>query len=307
MSIDSHSTPGAAPSPRGPNTFVQTGFALLMWKIFSILPLQWASAAGGFISSYVLFYLPFTRHVRTNIAIVFPHISKREREKLARRMISNIGRTFAEYPHLGTLTDPAQPWIDLRGWNVYERVKAEGRPVIFVSGHMANWELTAGTGGRRGIPLTVVYATRQSPGLERQIQRHRSAMKCELMPRGGAARPIIRRLMHKECIGMIVDQRADDGIMVPFFGHPAPTTPAPARLAIKFGAAIIPVECRRLGGPSFQVTFHEPIMPETFSAHSDPVYAVTKRINEHLEQWIVNHPADWQCRRRRWAKGSLPA
>jgi KDO2-lipid IV(A) lauroyltransferase len=222
-------------------------------------------------------------------------------------MAWNIGRTSGEYPHLGDLTDPTQKWITLKGWDVYQQAKDAGRPVIFTSGHLANWELTAGAGARRGVPVTVVYAPRRSAALERRLQHYRTAMNCGLIPRGDAARPIVKRLSHKECVGIIVDQRADDGILVPFFGRPAPTTAAPARLAIKFNAVIIPVECRRLDGPTFEVTFHEAVRPEDFHESPDPVYAITKRLNEYLEAWIRDHPGDWLCRRRRWSKWPIKA
>jgi KDO2-lipid IV(A) lauroyltransferase len=285
---------------------LHSGFALTLWTIFELLPLRWASALGGFIAAHIVYHLPFSRHLRTNIGVLFPHYSTAQRNRLARQMAWNIGRTFAEYPHLAELTDPANSWITLKGWEVYQRAKDAGRPVIFASGHLANWELTAGAGARRGVPVTVVYAPRRGAAIERRLQRYRQAMDCGLTPRGDAARPIIRRLSHKECVGIIVDQRADDGIMVPFFGRPAPTTAAPARLAIKFKALIVPVECRRLGGPRFEVTFHEPIKPEDFRDADDPVYAITRRINEHLQEWILDHPSDWQCRRRRWPKWQKP-
>ena len=279
---------------------------LALWTFFGSLPVRWASAIGGFVGAYVIYYFPYIQHLRTNLALIFPEKSDAEHRRIARQMAWNIGRTSAEYPHLGDLTDPAQSWVTLKGWEVYERARDEGRPVIFSSGHLANWELTAGAGARRGVPVTVVYAPRRSAALERRLQHYRAAMNCGLTPRGDAARPIVKRLSNKECVGIIVDQRADDGIMVPFFGRPAPTTDAPARLAIKFNAVIIPVECRRLDGPTFEVTFHEAIRPEDMRDQPDLVYAMTMRLNEHLEAWIRDHPGDWLCRRRRWSKWSPP-
>ncbi len=285
---------------------IQAVLGPILWAVFERLPVRWASAVGGFVSAYFVYYLPYIRHLRTNIDLIFPDKTVAQRNRLARQMARNIGRTFAEYPHLGELTDPAKGWITLKGWDVYQSARAAGRPVIFTSGHLANWELTAGAGARRGVPVAVVYAPRRGASLESRMQRYRASMNCGLIPRGDAARPIIKRLSHKECVGIIVDQRADDGILVPFFGRPAPTTAAPARLAKKFNAVIIPVECRRLDGPTFEVTFHDAIRPEDFRETPDPVYAITKRLNEQLEAWILDHPGDWLCRRRRWSKWPVP-
>ena len=279
-----------------------TVFALSLWSVFERLPLRWASAMGGFVAAHIVFHLPFARHVRTNTEVIFPDMTSAERDRLIRGILWNVGRTFAEYPHLGELTDPRSEWVTIKGWDIYEEATRAHRPAIFVSGHMANWELTAGTGARRGAPLTVVYAPRRGAALNRRLNRYRAAMKCTLSPRGDAARPLLRSLKQGECIGIIFDQRDDDGIAVPFFGIPAPTTPTPARLSIKFNALIVPVECRRIRGTHFEMRFHEPIRPEQYVTAPDPVHAMTERMNQHLEAWIRDHPADWMCRRKRWAK-----
>ncbi|MEX1107339.1 MAG: hypothetical protein WEC00_00370 [Dongiaceae bacterium] len=279
-----------------------TTFALSLWTLFELMPMRWASAVGGFVAAHLIYHLPFTRHVRTNTQVIFPELTKPDRDRLVRRMLWNVGRTFAEYPHLGRLTDPHEAWVTIKGWDIYEFATRGHRPAIFVSGHMANWEVTAGTGARRGAPLTVVYAPRRGAALNRRLSRYRAAMKCRLTPRGDAARVLLKSLMQGECVGIIIDQRDDDGIDVPFFGIPAPTTPAPARLAIKFNALIVPVECRRVGGTRFEMVFHEPIRPEDFVGKPDPVHAITERMNQHLEAWIRDHPEDWLCRRKRWAK-----
>lgn len=283
-------------------SIAHTTFALSLWTLFQLMPMRWASALGGFVAANIVYYLPFTRHVRTNTQVIFPELTKAEQDRLIRRMLWNVGRTFAEYPHLGRLTDPRESWVTIKGWDIYEFATRAHRPAIFVSGHMANWELTAGTGARRGAPLTVVYAPRRGAALNRRLMRYRSAMKCRLAPRGEAARALLKSLSKGECVGIIFDQRDDDGIAVPFFGIPAPTTPTPARLAIKFNALIVPVECRRVRGTHFEMVFHEPIRPEDFVASPDPVHAMTERMNQHLEAWIRVHPEDWLCRRKRWAK-----
>lgn len=283
-------------------TVLHTAFALSMWSVFERLPMRWASAIGGFVAARLLFHLPFTRHLRTNTALLFPTLSESDRNRLVRRMLWNVGRTFAEYPHLEELTNPDKSWVTIKGWDIYDEIRRDGRPAIFVSGHLANWELTAGSGARRGMPVTVVYAARRGEWLDRRVHRYRKVMQCGLTARGDAARPIVKRLMHKECIGLIVDQRADDGVMVPFFGRPAPTTSAPARLAIKFDAVIVPVECRRIEGTRFEITLHRPIRPEDYRHAPDPIYAITVQMNQCVEAWIRAHPQDWLCRRRRWAK-----
>ena len=75
-------------------------------------------------------------------------------------------------------------------------------------------------------------------------------------------RRIFTLLRGGKSIFILVDQKTNEGIPVPFFGRIAMTTPAPAVLALKLGAVLLPVSNARLGGARFRVTVHPPIVPQ---------------------------------------------
>jgi KDO2-lipid IV(A) lauroyltransferase len=219
-------------------------------------------------------------------------------------MRCNFGRTLAELPHLAEICRPGSPWIDIRGSENYEREIAAGRPVVFVSGHLGNWEITAGAVAHRNTPLTVVYSPNRDPAIECRIHRYRQLLRCGLVPKQSAARRLVKALSAGESVGLVIDQRVKDGVLIPFFGRAAPTTMLPARLALKFGASIVPTQCQRIGGVRFRITFHEPLHPKDVPSGTDPEIELTTRINRYIEDWIKGRPADWYCMRWRWPRAA---
>jgi len=276
--------------------------ALSFWSVCEVLPVRWASALGSVVMGIGGRYVGRMRKVRANLEIALPNLSSGERNRLARDMRFNLGRTWSELPHLAEICRPGSPWIDIRGSEHYEREIAAGRPVVFVTGHLGNWEITAGAVAHRNTPLTVVYAPNRNPVIERRLHRYRQGLRCGLVPKQSAARLLVKALSDGESVGLLVDQRVPDGVLIPFFGRPALTTVSPARLALKFGAAIVPTQCQRLGGTRFRITFHEPLRPEDIPPGTDAKTALTMRINAYIEDWIRDQPADWYCMQWRWPK-----
>lgn len=275
-------------------------FVLPFWSLCGLLPVSWASALGGFTMNIVGRFVSRMRKVRANLEIALPDLSPRERNRIVRDIRRNLGRTWSELPHLAEICRPGSSRIDLQGSEHYEREIAAGRPVVFVSAHLGNWEITAGAVAHRGTPLTVVYTPNRNPVIQRRLHHYRQGLRCGLAPKQSAARSLVKALSLGESVGLLVDQRVPDGVPIPFFGRPAPTTISPARLALKFGASIVPTQCQRLGAARFRIIFHEPLRPADALPGTDPEIALTTRINGHIEGWIRDRPADWYCMRWRW-------
>jgi KDO2-lipid IV(A) lauroyltransferase len=105
-----------------------------------------------------------------------------------------------------------------------------------------------------------------------------------------------------KAIFLLVDQKTSEGVPAPFFGRMAMTTPAPAALALKLGATILPVTNERLNGARFRMTIHEPIAYAPTGEHDHDVLAVTYEINEVLEGAVRYRPSQWLWIHRRWPK-----
>ena len=105
-------------------------------------------------------------------------------------------------------------------------------------------------------------------------------------------------------LGMLVDQKLNEGFAVPFFGRMAMTTPALAHLALRFRCPVIPIHPVRLGPARFRVIC-EPAMtlPDTGDREAD-AYALTSAVNATLERWIREQPECWLWLHRRWPKNA---
>ena len=105
---------------------------------------------------------------------------------------------------------------------------------------------------------------------------------------------------------LLVDQRASEGIPVPFFGRDAFTTPAPAALALKLGAVILPVSNERLGGARFHVRVHPMIEPPNTGDPGRDLVELTAAITRFIEERVRERPAEWLWIHKRWVDSNAP-
>src|SRR5262249_18840654 len=118
-------------------------------------------------------------------------------------------------------------------------------------------------------------------GPEEQIGKHSGARKIFAQLRGGHA------------IYMLVDQKNDEGIAVPFLGHGAMTTPVPAALALKLGARILFASNRRVGGSHFEVTVHPGLDFTPTGDEAADTRALTEAITARVGDLVRADPAQW--------------
>ena len=120
------------------------------------------------------------------------------------------------------------------------------------------------------------------------------------------ARAALKHLAGGGSLGLLVDQKMNDGIAVPFFGRPAMTAPAMAQFALRFRIPVAPVHAERLGPARFRMVCEAPLAaPDTGDRQAD-VLALTLAVNQTLERWIRADPASWLWLHRRWPKAATP-
>lgn len=244
-----------------------------------------------------------SRLISRNLKLAFPEMPDTERQTLLKEIWGNLGRILAEYPHLGRICDSeAERRLEYVIDDSIEVFRNPGKPAVFVSAHLANWELAAGAIAHRGVPLNVVYTRLQNPGLDRLLYNARLALGCGLVERDGAARQLVRSLKQGTSVGLIVDQRVDGGAPVPFFGHEMLTSVTPAQLAVRFDCELIPVQIQRLEDARFRAIFHAPVRVAAELPDDRRVLEMTAAVNDLFEQWIRERPQEWMCTKRRWSK-----
>jgi KDO2-lipid IV(A) lauroyltransferase len=280
----------------------------LFWSVMSLfraLGLKRASDLGGWLARKLGPIIPVTRRAQKAMTHAFPQMSAAAREGHILAMWDNLGRTFAEYPHLDKFwaVKPGAR-IEIAGMEHALAAIAKGKGGLFVSGHCGNWELLARCIGDVGLKGALVYRPPNNPFVDAWIAKQRRIGLPTLAAKGGdGARVIIKTLKENAFIAMLVDQKANDGISVPLFGREAMTSPAAPSLSIRHGAPIVPVWCERLADQRFRVTVYPEIArPDTGDKARD-TYELALRLNQFLETRIAENPANWLWLHSRWPKG----
>jgi len=296
------------PTLRGVVQWLEAAWLATVWWVLGRLSPEGASSLSAGFLRRVGPHLRKHRHVRRNLAFALPERTDAEREAVAREVWAGLGAVFGELPHLGRIDREAERRIAVEIRGDLGPLQDPPRPAIFVTAHLANWELTTLVAGRYGVSVSVIYAPDSNPWLDRLIRRHRRALHCELVAKQGGLRALLRALAAGRSLGFLIDTRQDDGEPVPFFGVPALTSTVPARLALRAGLQLVPVRAVRLGPARFQVVFDTPIEPDPAIADArEQARDMTRRVNERFEAWIRERPEQWLCTKRRWPKDAKPA
>lgn len=275
--------------------------------LFRLLGLDRASAlAGGFTRFVGPKLRPISKRGEDNLRLIFPDWEDEKIRRTLAEVWENLGRTAAEYAHLEKLRAVGEnPRIVCEGGEkVIQAVQAHGR-AVFVTGHFANWEVTGIVAHEMQLRFGVIYRALNNPLIDEMIIKKRGAvMTRRQIPKGVAgARPLIELLKDRYSIAFLSDQKLNlGGIPVPFMGHTAMTSPAAARLAVRFGLPVIPIASQRLKGSRFRVAVRDPIPFEPTGDLRADVEAMTIKINEALEREIRAHPGQWLWLHRRWPK-----
>jgi KDO2-lipid IV(A) lauroyltransferase len=280
--------------------------ALAAWAVygvFALLPVDAASAVGGFLGRVIGPLLPVTARARRNLARALPELDTAARAAVIRAMWDNLGRVVGEYPHLERIARDAGKGgrVEITGTEHIAGLREPGRPCIFFSGHLANWEIFALAARATGLPYAQVYRAPNNPFVDSMLRRVRRLEERDIVPKGvSGARKAVAVLREGRRLGMLVDQKLNDGIRVPFFGIAAMTAPAVAQLALRFGCPVIPVRMERLGGCRFRASFHPPLILSASDDRGADIAAAMRAINAQLEDWIRERPGQWLWLHRRW-------
>ena len=281
---------------------------LYVWVgALKMLPIDLASNLGGALGRAIGPRLGITRRARRSLRLAFPAKTEAEIEAIVRGMWDNLGRTAAEYPHLGRITAPGSGRIELIDLDDAIPLQQKVKPGILVSGHLANWEIMHVVACRIGIDLAIIERSPNNPYVRRLLERLRGVAGGRRIPKGsGGAKDALKVLRAGGTLGILADQKMSDGIEVRFFGRSAMTAAGPAQLALRTGCPLVPSRIERIGPARFRMTCYAPLELPSDSPPKAAIAAVTQQLNDIFEDWIRQQPADWLWLHRRWPKAAKP-
>jgi KDO2-lipid IV(A) lauroyltransferase len=242
------------------------------------------------------------RAASVNLEICFPELSPRQRRALFRESFAHAGRCCLEFGRIWCGRDQGLPGIvrEVRGQELIERARAQGKGVIVILPHLGCWEFLSVFMPRLS-PSTCIYQPPRIRELEQVMRLGRERHGSCFAPVGASGVRALRRALERgEAACMLPDQDPGHGagVFVPFFGHLANTGTLVGRLALRTGAPVVIVTALRVAGGRFDVAFGE---VEAEAGSADPAVAAAA-INRAVERCVRAAPEQylWSYKRFRF-------
>lgn len=279
--------------------FIQFLIIIFLFFIFKILGLKISSYIGGKLFEIFGPLFRSQKVIHSNIQTAYPKINKKEIKNITKQMWNNYGRVFAEYMFIKKYRNEFfDRGIKLQGKKTLNKIKNENKPVIFISGHFANFELMAMTIEKIGIKLSAIYRPLNNKFLNVIMEKIRKKHICKFQIKKGVSglREIIKLNQRGFSTALMIDQRVSEGIRSNFFNKKAYTTTIPAQLIKKYGYHVVPLSIERFDNIKFKITVHEPLKYSKNTSTEE----ITQNLNFYLEQMIINNPNQWIWSHNRW-------
>ena len=265
------------------------------YNFFKVLKLETASKIGGNLVLFLSKFVKENKVAKQNLKMCLPNTTLSCRKRITNNTWKHFGSIIGELPH----------WNSMSNYEFFNRVKIINKKylptsrAIIISGHIGNWELIGKIAKEYGIKLNLVYRPSNNPYVNNLINKIRNENNINLIPKGvSGVKMILKALNNNEVVGIMVDQKIDDGIDIKFFNKNAMTTALPANIALKYNIPIVAAYIVKVEQVKYIAKFYKPLKITTL----DTKYTIMRRINEVLERWIIKYPEQWFWFHNRWKK-----
>lgn len=234
-------------------------------------------------------------------------LSAAESSALARRVYDHLCTGGLEFFRVGRMTpDQAQQVL---GGDGLHRLRAllerSDSGLLVLSAHLGNWDLLACAAALCGIPVNVVTRQIKSSWINRFWMSRRQACGVTLLPSRGSAARVVSALRRREIVAMVLDQHEPGGLPTPFFGRPAATGTALARLARATGAPVVPAYLLRQQ-EGFGLVVGDPLSLSYTDERSRDIHENTRLFTAEIEAQVRRTPEQWLWLHRRWKLTPTP-
>jgi len=281
--------------------FFQSIIIYLFFISIKIMGLELSRKKFSYIFKKLGPHLKSKEVIKKNLDKFIGHYNENKKEKIKEEMWSNYGKTFVEYLFLKTFKEN-NSHIVVEGEHILQSIIEKNKPVIFVSGHFANFELMSMELTKRNINLATIYRPLNNFFLNPFMEYLRKKYICKNQIKKGRAgvKDAINYIQNKFSVALMIDQRVSEGKKLPFFEHAASTTTLPSQLAIKYQLDIVPIYIARDANNSFKMKIYEPIVNLDKDNSETNKLDLTIKLNKKLEQMISKDPGQWIWTHNRW-------
>ena len=274
-------------------------------KTIGALPRPLARMLGIGLAQFIwLLHGKLRRVGKRNLQVAFPDMPARERGKLVRKVFTSLGRQFAEVCLFPRYT--AQNVSDVviyDGFENFDRASQRGKGVLFLTGHLGGWELSAFAHSLYGHPLYFVMRPLDNPYLDALVRRYRTMHGNTPILKDDPARELLRAMKRGSTVGILMDTNMTppEGVFVDFFGIPACTASGLARIALRTDSAVVPGFT--LWDPvlrKYRLRFDPALQLQRTGNNEKDILANTQLFTKVLEDFVRRYPEQWLWVHRRW-------
>jgi KDO2-lipid IV(A) lauroyltransferase len=300
----------AVPFPKRAKRYLRYLVLRALMAVTGLLPLALAGALGEQVGALGYFFAGKERRkALASLARAWPEWTEAQRVELARRAFRHLGRAAGEMVCVRQLDARRAELVE---WPKEDRARmdaalARGKGVVFVTGHVGNWEVLARHVALEGYPAAVIGKEASDPRTTAMVERFRTSGKLRVIWRGaaGAAKDMLRTLRGNGILGLLIDQDTKvQSVWVPFFGHLAKTPRAAADLALRTGAVPMLGFAVRVAPGRYRISMQDVALPE--SEGEAAVTELTAALTRGIEAAIRANPEQWVWMHERW-KSPPPA
>ena len=283
-------------------------------KIFlfglSMLPIKCLYSFGERLSQFILTVLKKRRDISMgNLRLAFGK-EKTEEEiyEIYRSTIRNIGRGGMEiiaYPRFcdGYFNDR----ISIHGKENLDEALKRGKGVIAVSAHFGNFPLLGTKIASLGHPISIILRHPHLRGLAQYFEDQLNLSGVEPIPdkpRKSCVTKALKCLQGNEILLLLMDINAGSGgcVYVDFFGWMVPTFKGPIVLAMRTGAAVLPVFIVRETGDRHRIIIDPPVDLDLTGDKDKDIFTNLSRLSKIVESYIREYPDQWWWIHRRWRR-----
>jgi len=237
-----------------------------------------------------------------NLRATFPDRTEGELRGILDRCWKHFGRETLAYLKVQTLSlEEIEARCPIVNRHILDDAIAEGKGVLLISAHFGGWEIAGLL--LMSIVKNVRMVARQLDNrlLEADLVKLRARTGAEIIDRRKAARLLMRSLAAGGVVVLLPDQAVQEreGVLVPFLGRKAWTTPAPAKMALRYDSPIVFGFCIP-HGTGHRLEFEGPIRVGELTGGARDAIHLTERINDVISSRIISQPELFLWMHDRW-------
>jgi KDO2-lipid IV(A) lauroyltransferase len=285
--------------------WIEYAFTWSALKSLGLLPRPLARFVGAQLAGAAYFSrAPLRRTAMFNLELAYPRLSERERLRIVRGMVRQMGWLAGEFSQFPKYTrENIERIVMLDGAENFEAGRRRGKGVIFLTGHMSAWELSSFAHALYGHPLHFLVRPLANGRVDGLINQYRCLSGNQPIDKNKSARAILKVLDEGGTVGILADVNTilQEGVFVNFFGIPACTTSGLARIALRTDAAVVPGFLSWDGlRRKYRLRF-EPVVELSRSGNEETdVLENTARFTRVIEEQVRAHPDQWLWVHKRW-------